>query len=316
MTSLHKNISRYIGYILLLFSSFAYADIPIPIASTGKALPIIVSGDGDVIATFQGATPDTYYSNDLYLELPKESRFLFNNKTSPKGSTVNLGSFSLGTELKFRLHVKNTNTDYYTGEANRNPDGKAHARVQTNWKRNEALVSFEDSTDFRYNDLSFSFTNVSSNYKNVAKGKTVAGWGQFFSGGWEKDGLVTDFGTLTDEVLFEKGHQWNQGTIWWDEDKDKKQNFLKIFLGDTFEIKKLVIQVDNNDDYLISWKDKLKGYQKIVITPNRHWGMDKAIEVEVEAITDTFKIEHYVEGAGDGLYSVSEFKAFGYKSAQ
>jgi hypothetical protein len=306
MKILHKNIRGYIGFILFLFSSLVYAGIPI--ANTGEGLPIIIYKTGDVIATFQGATPETFYDCDLYLELPSESRFLFNNKRSSKGSTINLGSFPLGTELKFRLHVKNTKKDFYTGEASRNPDLKAHARIQTNWKEDEVLVSFEDSTDFAYNDLSFSFTNATSgNYENIAKGKTVAVWGKFFTGGWGR-GL-----SLTDEVVFEKKHQWDQGSIWWDEDKDKKQNFLKIFLGGIFEIKKIAIQVDNNDDYLISWEDKVMGHQEVVIIPDRLYGMDNLIEVKVKAVTDSFKIEHYVQGAGDGLYSVSEFKAFGYK---
>jgi len=92
---------------------------------------------------------------------------VFNNHTSPVGSTVNLGSFAVGTELIFRLHVSNTGYDYYTGAASRNPDGDTHARVQSNWQPNETLVSFEDLFGTPegvngYNDLSFSFTNTTS----------------------------------------------------------------------------------------------------------------------------------------------------------
>jgi MYXO-CTERM domain-containing protein len=83
------------------------------------------------------------------------------------GSQVNLGSYTLGTELVFRLHVNNTGLDYYTGDPSRNPDGLAHARVQTDWMPGATLVSFEDLFGLPeypggFNDLSFSFTNTSA----------------------------------------------------------------------------------------------------------------------------------------------------------
>jgi hypothetical protein len=77
-------------------------------------------------------------------------------------ATVNLGSFTIGQELIFRLHVNNTGNDFYTGDAIRNPDNHFHARVQGNWLPNETLVSFEDlfNGPFDYNDLRFSFNNT------------------------------------------------------------------------------------------------------------------------------------------------------------
>ena len=89
------------------------------------------------------------------------------NQATPVGSTKNLGSFLLGTELIFRLHVNNTGFDYFTGPASRNPDSQLHARVQQNFLPGEALVSFEDLFNIPegpagYNDLSFSFSNTTS----------------------------------------------------------------------------------------------------------------------------------------------------------
>ena len=143
---------------------------------------------------------------------------------------------------------------------------------------------------------------------DVAFGKTVAAKGEFFTEGWG-DGLVVDFSTLTDGVFFAKGHQWDQGPVWWDENEDKVQNSLTVFLGHTYYVQRLIIQVDNNDDYIISWQDAEQGYMEVKVIPDRHWGMDNPIVIEVEAITDAFKIEHDVNGAGDGFYSVSEFQA-------
>jgi len=134
-----------------------------PIAAPGtEGLRVIVNQPGDVIATYRGNSAT--YSNDLYFGLSMNTTefFVFNNHESPVGSQVNLGSFPVGTELFFRLHVRNTGYDFYTGPADRNPDGKPHARVQGAWQTDETLVSFEDlfNGPFVYNDLSFSFTNT------------------------------------------------------------------------------------------------------------------------------------------------------------
>ncbi|WP_028101408.1 PEP-CTERM sorting domain-containing protein [Pseudoduganella violaceinigra] len=138
-----------------------------PIASPGnEGNPVVVSGNSAIIATYQGNSAS--YSNDLYLVTPdgidNNDIFLFNNHGSAVGATYNLGTFALGTELVFRLHVNNTGFDYFTGLASRNPDGQFHARVQANWDTNTTLVSFEDlhGGPFDFNDLSFSFTNTNS----------------------------------------------------------------------------------------------------------------------------------------------------------
>ncbi len=150
-----KYISMVASALLLVSASLAQA---FPIASTGDGLSVVVSGNDDVIATYQGNSAS--YSNDLYLVNTGE--FIFNNHSSAVGSTVNLGSFAIGTELVFKLFVNNTNTAYFTGSGAANPDSQAHARVQEEWNPGETLVSFEDlfNGPFDFNDLSFSFTNT------------------------------------------------------------------------------------------------------------------------------------------------------------
>ena len=136
-----------------------------PIAAAGtEGLTVLAGNTGNIIATYQGNSAS--YSNDLYLVtndgIANNDIFIFNNHGSSVGSTVNLGSFATGAELMFRLHVNNTNTDYFTGAASRNGDNHFHARVQENWAPGTTLVSFEDlfNGPFDYNDLSFSFSNT------------------------------------------------------------------------------------------------------------------------------------------------------------
>jgi hypothetical protein len=163
----------------LIISVFSIHAHSFPIATPGtEGLKVLVSGNGPVIATYQGNSAS--YSNDLYLMLDALGKpgddlnlandlFIFNNHTSAIGAQVNLGMFELNTELEFRLYVNNTGTNFYSGSAGRNPDGVAHARVEYGWQPNETLVSFEDLNGgpFDYNDLSFSFTNTDNVIHNV-----------------------------------------------------------------------------------------------------------------------------------------------------
>lgn len=161
---------------LLLFALPAAAPA-FPIAPIGtEGFLVIVGGTDPVMATYQGNSAT--YSNDLYLSLDgmgnpgddgdlTNDLFIFNNHTSAVGSTMNLGSFTPGTELIFRLFVHDTGYDYFTGPAGRNPDNMPHARVQSEWNPGETLVSFEDlygTPEYPggFNDLSFSFTNTTS----------------------------------------------------------------------------------------------------------------------------------------------------------
>lgn len=100
--------------------------------------------NGPVVATYEGNS--AAYSNDLYLSLNAAGQpgddgdlandlFIFNNHSSPVGSTMDLGSFAVGTELMFRLHVNNTGNDFFSGAASRNPDNHTHARVQPDRQR-------------------------------------------------------------------------------------------------------------------------------------------------------------------------------------
>ncbi len=153
-------MKKYLAILAVCLGTLPAIANAFPIANGGSGLSVLVGSTGDVIATYQGNS--AAYSNDLYLVLGSGDTFIFNNHSSVVGSTVNLGSFVVGTELIFRLHVNDTGYDYYTGPGSGNPDGFAHAQVQENWMPSETLVSFEDlyNGPFDYNDLSFSFTNT------------------------------------------------------------------------------------------------------------------------------------------------------------
>ena len=99
------------------------------------------------------------YTSELHLDSPVS---MFIGTSRDLGTIVNLGSFTAGTEMIFRLFVRDTEQSYFTGAASRNPDGIIHANVT--WESpNVAVVGFEDiygGGDADYNDCTFRFTGV------------------------------------------------------------------------------------------------------------------------------------------------------------
>ncbi|NIA00752.1 PEP-CTERM sorting domain-containing protein [Massilia sp. CCM 8734] len=137
----------------------------IPIASSGtEGLAVLATGPGAVVATYLGSSAD--YANDLYLftddGVDNNDVFMFNNRSTPVGKTLDLGRFATGSELVFRLHVNNTGRDFFSGKASRNTDRRSHARAQANWMPDVTLVSFEDlrGGPYEFNDLSFSLSQA------------------------------------------------------------------------------------------------------------------------------------------------------------
>lgn len=150
------------------------------------------------------------------------------------------------------------------------------------------------------------------NAANVAFGKTVAvNNGKFFS---DPNGLITDYRSITDGVYLPYGQIANAGTVWWIENADSIQNAVTVFLGEKpCTITSLTLQVDNNDDYKISWVDSRSNLNfEVTAIPNRSpiGGMVKTT-VHLNAYTKAFKIRHDEQGAGDNYYAISEFAANG-----
>ena len=138
------------------------------LAVQSQAVPIlggyvIVETTGNVTATFLGHT--AAFSNDLYLYLPaNDMGIIFNNHTTPVGTTADLGTYAAGTELQFMIYVNNTGHSWFSGDASRNVDGLAHAVVDDDYAGGTATyVGFEDlfgGGDNDYDDIMFSFTNT------------------------------------------------------------------------------------------------------------------------------------------------------------
>ena len=115
-----------------------------------------------MIATLQGSS--AAHDDDFYLDSPLNGLgLIFNNHTTPIGTTRDLGFFTAGTELIFKVHVENTGDDFFSGPGSRNLNGLEHAVEDDAFAPGQTLVGFEDlygGGDRDYNDVQFTFTNV------------------------------------------------------------------------------------------------------------------------------------------------------------
>ncbi|NHZ66389.1 PEP-CTERM sorting domain-containing protein [Massilia genomosp. 1] len=159
---LHSSLACTAAIAGLAMPGAAHA---IPIASSGtEGLAVLATGPGPVVATYLGSSAE--YVDDVYLftddGVDNNDVFMFNNRSTPVGKTLDLGRFAAGSELVFRLHVHNTGRDFFSGKASRNGDRRSHARAQANWTPDVTLVSFEDlrGGPYEFNDLSFSLSQA------------------------------------------------------------------------------------------------------------------------------------------------------------
>ncbi len=147
-----------LALLLLLFgasTSFVNAD---PITTTGSN---VVSTGENYTVYFEGSEA-AYTSISVYTGSdpdPAGNVTLFNNFTATPGQSVNIGFVPVNQELVFMLNVTETFganagivRSYFTGPGSRNPDGLAHATVETFAGSSSVpsglIVRFEDSFNY------------------------------------------------------------------------------------------------------------------------------------------------------------------------
>ena len=153
---------------------------------------------------------------------------------------------------------------------------------------------------------------------NVALGKTVTLNGSFGS----NPGLAQ---SLTDGVYRPKNTQWQDGTVWW-VDFISPNNTVDVDLAGTFSISALNVQADDNDAYVLQYKDTNGNWNLAWAIPNfdfEPFGM----QTRPNAFDDTqlfFLNSPIVATAlrffgnandGDRLFSVAEIQAYGEEVA-
>src|SRR5208337_298095 len=161
------------------WSSYAF-----PSGSYGVPLTtgnILKASGGDVTVTFLGPT-GAAYEESLFVVNPNpgDAGQFMDNKTTPNGTTYDLGTYAAGTEIEFGLYVDNTGNTWYDGPASRNADGAVHANIVGDYEglADTSFVGFEDLVypggDFNYVDEVFAFTGTEAASSVPDGGMTVA----------------------------------------------------------------------------------------------------------------------------------------------
>jgi len=145
----------------LAVAAAAVAALSAPQAHAALGDALVATG-GNILITFEGTDAD--YNSFIRVN---GGSWIFPNKTTPVGTTLDLGFFAAGTLLDIELKVVNTGHIFRTGPAAGNPDKHPHANVVYNWKgqAGRTWVGFEDlynGGDKDYNDHMFSFTNITA----------------------------------------------------------------------------------------------------------------------------------------------------------
>lgn len=161
---------------------------------------------------------------------------------------------------------------------------------------------------------------------NVALNADVAlHGGSFFTGGWG-GGLVVSEDTIVDGVFFPRHHQWDQGPVWWD-CHDEVDRYITIDLGEVYIIESFIVQADDNDAYLLYYRDiTTSSWELAWHVPNydavpdpSNWGMQTRPNPDDDTeryllpqkiITDTLMLRGDMDD-GDQDFSISEIQAFG-----
>jgi hypothetical protein len=154
-------------------AAFVFGTLSLQAGLVGSFLPteleVTVPNSGSVISFFAGS--DASYNSVINLIQPAGfagNPFFFNHGTA-EGTALNLGSYTAGTILRFRLDVLGLNQSFFTGPAAGNPDNQIHV-AHGLWNAdavipvNGLLVGFEDlmgGGDMDFNDNMFVLANAS-----------------------------------------------------------------------------------------------------------------------------------------------------------
>ena len=157
---------------------------------------------------------------------------------------------------------------------------------------------------------------------DVTIGATVTATGAIgnsTNGAWA-DPAPAALSTITDGLYVPEGTNWQEGTVWWNENPDAAgapspalNNIIEIDLNGLFLINFLSVQADNNDFYGISVRDQFGVWNGLTnALPFGGPGMRERSGFFVPFLATGFRVDAFnSDGFGDGYYSLSEFRAVG-----
>ena len=133
-------------------------------------------------------------------------------------------------------------------------------------------------------------------------------------------GFVVEPETLPDlAALFPRSQYWDEGAVWWDTNDGQERWISILYLGGVFTIDAAIVQADDNDSYLLSYRDLGTGEWVPLwqVPPSYAFGMqtrpnaaDGSARQGFDALVLTDRLRFEADW-GDNLYLVSEIQVFG-----
>jgi hypothetical protein len=151
---------------------------------------------------------------------------------------------------------------------------------------------------------------------NIALGKPVSLIGEFGTGSGYLDPNhlppLPPASIVTDGVF--QGGYWTNG-VWWDEGYTGVHNFVAIDLLGEYKLRRLSAMVDNNDRYLLEYRDPSGNWASAWEIPDvAGFGLMRRTTTLSAPITATaLRLSAFapIHSGMDTAYSVSEIQAFG-----
>ena len=126
--------------------------------------------------------------------------------------------------------------------------------------------------------------------------------------GWDAGSTPSNVITLVDGALAPESQQWNNGSYWWDETQTVSPFQTLLQLDGSYTINRLVLQADDNDDYLIEYWDGGAWQTAYMAGATGGYGLTTRDSGLLSSFTtDRFR---FTAINGDKYYAMSEFQAF------
>ena len=143
---------------------------------------------------------------------------------------------------------------------------------------------------------------------NVALGKAVTLNGTMYGAAGS---------TLTDGIFRPRGTSWTSGTVYW----NGTAAYAEIDLGGTYVINSMIAQADDNDQYMVQFRDIATDSWWTAWTVPNYDGYGSGMQTRPDPADDTEKYVletpittdalRFYALSGDNSYSVSEIQAYG-----
>ncbi|MCW6532024.1 MULTISPECIES: PEPxxWA-CTERM sorting domain-containing protein [Sphingomonas] len=113
---------------------------------------------------------------------------------------------------------------------------------------------------------------------------------------------------IVDGIFAPEQHQWNNDSFWWDQTQTVSPYYITIQLNHSFSFDRLVLQGDDNDNYLVEYWSGGAWHSAFTAAAVNSFGLitrDSGILPSFS--TDRFRLSAF---GGDQYYAISEFQAF------